>query len=65
MRANKGCNNPNSPSGQCAVELHLPAPEKLLDLDLLEDAICFCNKPGCREYILGNRRRNVYSRLSW
>ena len=43
------CNNPNSPSGQWN---YLPAPEKLLGPDLLEDAICFCNKPGCREYIL-------------
>ena len=50
--ANRGCNSPNSSSGQWNYPPPPPR-SKLLDLDrLLEDAVCFCNKGCWRDYIL-------------
>ena len=46
--ANVGCPDPDNPSGQWNW---LHSVKDLDDLDLREDAVCWCNKRGCRAYI--------------
>ena len=46
--ANVGCPDPDNPTGQWNW---LHSVKDLDDLDLREDAVCWCNKRGCRAYI--------------